>query len=61
MKVDEIVRFRDEDYRVGLCRTDTSIELVELENGSRGPWVVRYEVHKVSHESEQSESRKYTA
>ena len=39
MKFGEIVRFRDQDYLVGEYRTDTSIELVDLENRSRGLWV----------------------
>ena len=47
MKVGEIVRFRGQDYRVGVCRTSTSIELVELENQSRGLWVSRDEVHEI--------------
>jgi hypothetical protein len=46
MKLGEVVRFRDEDYRVGVCSTDTSVELVELADGSKGLWVSRDEVHK---------------
>jgi hypothetical protein len=59
MKVGEVVRFRDQDYRVGECRTDTSIELVDLENRSRGLWVSRDEVLEASQGSEQSDSWEY--
>ena len=44
MKVGEVVRFRGRDYRVGPCRTDTSIELVEMKQASVGLWVSRDEV-----------------
>ncbi len=47
MKAGDVVRFKDQGYRVGPCRTDTSIELVEQENGSRGLWVSRNEVHEL--------------
>ena len=48
MKVGEVVRFRGKDYRVGPYRTKTSVELVELKEGSRGLWVSRNEIRKVS-------------
>ncbi len=51
MKLGEVVRFRDEDYRVGVCSTDTSVELVELADGSKGLWVSRDEVRRASPES----------
>ena len=44
MKVGEVVRFRGRDYRVGPCRTDTSIELVDMKQASVGLWVSRAEV-----------------
>ncbi len=59
MKVGDVVRFKDQGYRVGLCRTDTSIELVELENGSRGLWVSRTEVHALPLGLGQSDQRQY--
>jgi hypothetical protein len=52
MKVGETVRFRDRDYRVGPCRTDTGIELVELENKARGLWVCRAEVDTAAQTSQ---------
>ncbi len=54
MKVGDVVCFRGQDYRVGICRTETSIELVELEHASRGLWVSRDEVHEKSLGSGQS-------
>ena len=54
MKVGQIVRYRGRDYRVGVNRTDTSIELVELKRKSVGLWVSRDEVFKVPQGSEQS-------
>ena len=59
MKVGEVVHFRDQDYRVGVCRTNTSIELVELKQESVGLWVSRDEVHEASQGSEQSETRRH--
>ncbi len=59
MKVGEVVRFRDQDYRVGECKTHTSIELVELKQESVGLWVSRDEVHELPQELEQSETRRY--
>ena len=54
MKVGKVVRYRGRDYRVGVNRTDTSIELVELKQQSVGLWVSRDEVHAVPQGSEQS-------
>ena len=48
MKLGEVVRFRDQDYRVGVCSTATSVELVELEDGNKGLWVSRDEVRKAT-------------
>ena len=46
MKVGELVHFRGKDYRVGPSKTKASIELVELENESRGLWVSRDQVRR---------------
>lgn len=54
MKVGRIVRYRGRDYRVGVNRTDTSIELVELKQQSMGLWVSRDEVSEVPQGLEQS-------
>ncbi len=53
MKVGEIVAYKGKGYRVGVCRTDVSIELVELSCGSRGLWVTLAEVDKVSWTSQE--------
>jgi hypothetical protein len=47
MKLGDVVRYRGRDYRVGPCRTDTSIELVEMERESVGLWVSRAEVLEI--------------
>ena len=54
MKVGKVVRYRGRNYRVGVNRTDTSIELVELKQESLGLWVSRDEVYEVPQGSEQS-------
>ncbi len=54
MKVGKVVRYRGRDYHVGANRTDTSIELVELNRKSVGLWVSRDEVYEVPQGSEQS-------
>ena len=54
MKVGKLVRYRGRDYRVGVNRTDTSIELVELQQKSLGLWVSRDEVYEVPQGLEQS-------
>ena len=46
MKAGEVVRFRDKRYHVGVCKTNTSIELIELEDTLKGLWVSRKDVHK---------------
>jgi hypothetical protein len=54
MKVGDVVGFRGRDYRVGLNRTDLSIELVELKQRSVGLWVSRDEVNELPQGSKQS-------
>ena len=54
MKVGQVVRFRGRNYHVGVNRTDTSIELVELKRKSVGLWVSRNEVHEVPSPRDQS-------
>ena len=54
MKVGDVVRYSGRDYRVGLSKTETSIELVELKQRSRGLWVSRDEVQEVPRDSGQS-------
>ncbi len=51
MKLGDVVRFRGRDYCVGKCKTNTSIELVELKQKSTGLWVSRTEVHEVPQQS----------
>jgi len=53
MKVGDVVHFRGRNYHVGVNRTDTSIELVELKRKSVGLWVSRDEVHEIPKESSQ--------
>ncbi len=55
MKAGDVISFRGQDYRVGLCRTDTSIELVEQVNGPRGLWGSRNEVYELPQGLEQSD------
>lgn len=47
IKSGDVVCYRDQAYRVGICMTNTSIELVELNAPSRGHWVGRNEVSPV--------------
>ena len=47
MKIGDMVCYREQAYRVGICMTNTSIELVELNAPSRGLWVGRNEVSPV--------------
>jgi hypothetical protein len=49
MKVGDVVCYRDRPYRVGISRTDTSIELVEINEPARGVWVCRDEVSLASY------------
>lgn len=50
MRVGDVVCYRDHAYRVGISRTDTSIELIELNAPTRGLWVCRDEVSPASHQ-----------
>jgi len=54
MKVGDVVHFRGRNYRVGVNRTDISIELVELKQRSVGLWVSRDEVYELPQRSKQS-------
>ena len=49
MKVGDVVCYRDQAYEVGVCRTNTSIELLELNAPSQGLWVGRNEVYQAPH------------
>ncbi len=50
MKVGDLVCYRDQAYQVGVCMTNTSVELLELSAPSQGLWVGRDEVRQASHE-----------
>ncbi len=50
MKVGDVVCYQDHAYQVGVCMTNTSIELLELNAPSQGLWVGRDEVHQASQE-----------
>ena len=47
MNVGDVVRFRGRDYHVGPSRTDTSIELLELQQETVGLWVDRAEIDEL--------------
>ncbi len=50
MKVGDVVCYRDQAYQVGVCMTNTSIELLELNAPSQGLWVGRDEVYQAPRE-----------
>ena len=52
MKMGDVVRFKDKYYCVGLCKTRTSIELLELKNPLIGLWVSRNEVCEIDPEDQ---------
>ena len=52
MRVGEVVCYRNHAYRVGTSRSNTSIELIELNAPTRGLWVSRDEVLPASHQNQ---------
>ena len=50
MKVGDVVCYGDQAYHVGVCMTNTSIELVELNAPSQGLWVGQDEVRQAPRE-----------